>query len=123
MAVKRRRGTRGRLPAPLLGLIALVFCAGFAMAPGRGRVAGAGAARGGRGVRGVSTVQNKRRADRRGGETGAAHVAARQRSWRGTKIDEEGVRLEGWFNEAGELHGRGTMHFPDGSWQSCRWDS
>jgi len=31
------------------------------------------------------------------------------------------VRFEGWFNAAGELDGRGTMHFPDGSWQSCQW--
>ncbi len=41
---------------------------------------------------------------------------------RGTVTDEEGVRFEGWFDEAGDLHGRGTMHFPDGSWQTCTWE-
>lgn len=40
---------------------------------------------------------------------------------RGTVTDEEGVRFEGWFDEAGDLHGRGTMHFPDGGWQQCTW--
>lgn len=40
---------------------------------------------------------------------------------RGTVTDEDGVRFEGWLNDDGELHGRGTMHFPDGGWQSCNW--
>lgn len=43
------------------------------------------------------------------------------RRTRGSRTDEQGVRFEGWFNAEGELHGRGTMYFPDGSWQSCQW--
>jgi histone-lysine N-methyltransferase SETD7 len=45
---------------------------------------------------------------------------SKARVWRGTVTDDEGVRFEGWFNEEG-LHGRGTMHFPDGGWQCCTW--
>jgi len=41
---------------------------------------------------------------------------------RATVTDEDGVRFEGWFNAEGELHGRGTMHFPDGGWQTCSWE-
>ena len=40
---------------------------------------------------------------------------------RGTVTDEDGIRFEGWFNKDGELDGRGTMHFPDGGWQTCTW--
>jgi hypothetical protein len=49
------------------------------------------------------------------------NLAPRAARRRGTVTDEEGVRFEGWFDEAGDLHGRGTMHFPDGGWQQCTW--
>ena len=42
------------------------------------------------------------------------------RLW-GTDMEQDGVRFEGWLNSEDELHGRGTMHFPDGGWQSCTW--
>lgn len=54
------------------------------------------------------------------GASRAARSSSQSRR-RGSRTDAEGVRFEGWFNEEGELHGRGTMYFPDGSWQTCQW--